>query len=198
MNWTRNLARLCGIFSIRIGFAWLSVCLVNSCASAGEVAVKGNGASFKWELSSKSFKEGEKIPTLHTADGKDLSPQLSWSAPPEGTKSQALICDDPDAPAGTWVHWVIYNIPASAHQLSEAVPVEKVLKDGTTQGTNSFDNLGYNGPSPPAGKLHHYFFKLYALDAVVNLKPGVKKDELLKAMNGHVVAQAKLVGTYQR
>jgi Raf kinase inhibitor-like YbhB/YbcL family protein len=183
---------------ILVGVAGLSNGLLNSCAAADEVAVKGDGANYKWELTSKSFKDGQKIPALHTADGKDLSPELSWSEPPKHSKSQALICDDPDAPAGTWVHWVIYNIPASERQLLAAVPVEKTLNNGTMQGTNSFDNLGYNGPSPPAGKLHHYLFKLYALDAPVALKPGAKKDDLLKAMKDHVLAETKLVGVYER
>lgn len=157
-----------------------------------------NAAGHKWELTSSSFKEGQTMPRQLTADGKDLSPALAWAAPPERTKSIALICDDPDAPAGTWVHWVIYDIPATGRALAEGVPASKTLNDGSKQGTNSFGKIGYGGPSPPPGKPHHYIFKLYALDAAVALEPGAKKAQLVEAMKGHIIAETSLTGLYGR
>jgi hypothetical protein len=151
-----------------------------------------------------SFKAGAKIPPRHSEDGKDLSPPLSWSGVPEGTKELALIVDDPDAPiAEPWVHWVIYKIPAATTGLVEGIPRQEKLDDpkGALQGKNTWSsgNLGYRGPAPPRGHgVHHYHFKLYALDAELDLKPGLDKKALLEAMAGHILAQGELVGTYQR
>jgi len=169
-----------------------------SASAADDVSLKKGAAAYTWTISSKSIQEGQIIPKLHTADGKDSSPQLSWTAPPPETKSIALICDDPDAPVGTWVHWVIYNIPAGERGLPQAVSKNKKLQNGSKQGTNSFGKIGYNGPSPPPGKPHRYFFKIYALDTVLDLEPGVKKEKLLSAMKDHVLAEEKLMGTYGR
>jgi Raf kinase inhibitor-like YbhB/YbcL family protein len=149
------------------------------------------------KLTSTAFKEGQPIPRQHTCDGVNVSPALEWSGALPNTKTFAIICDDPDAPAGTWVHWVLYNLPADRIGIVENVPAtEKVPGDGL-QGTNDFQKIGYGGPCPPSGT-HHYVFKLYALDGELALKAGATKAELLKAMEGHIVAQTQLTGTYKR
>ena len=154
-------------------------------------------------LTSTAFAEGQPVPPRHTADGEDLSPPLTWSAVPEGTKELALICDDPDAPGGTWVHWVIYGIPADAKGLPEGVARDERPPQpaGAVQGKNTWpdgENIGYRGPAPPKGGPHRYFFKLYALDVALPEGPGKTKEELLKAMSGHVIGQGQLMGTYER
>jgi hypothetical protein len=149
------------------------------------------------EIKSSAFGSGEMIPAKYTCDGADFSPPLEWTKAPAGTRSFALICDDPDAPMGTWVHWVIYDIPQSATMLGEGIKREKDLPGGGTQGINDFRKIGYGGPCPPGGT-HRYFFKLYALDTELGLKPGITKDQLLKAMRGHILAEAQLMGTYRR
>ena len=149
------------------------------------------------EVKSEAFEEGGMIPKKYTCDGEDVSPPLSWTGVPEGTEALALICDDPDAPVGTWVHWVIFNIPPDTTGLSENIPPERVLESGTRQGRNDFGNIGYGGPCPPRGT-HRYYFKLYALDKKVDLEPGATKDELLKAMEGHILAEGRLMGRYKR
>jgi len=149
------------------------------------------------KVKSEAFEEGGMIPKKYTCDGEDASPPLSWTGVPEGTKALALICDDPDAPVGTWVHWVIFNIPPDTIGLSENIPPERVLESGARQGRNDFGNIGYGGPCPPRGT-HRYYFKLYALDKKVDLEPGATKDELLKAMEGHVLAEGRLMGRYKR
>jgi len=149
------------------------------------------------EVKSEAFEEGGMIPKKYTCDGEDASPPLSWTGVPEGTEALALICDDPDAPVGTWVHWVIFNIPPDTTGLSENIPPERVLESGTRQGRNDFGNIGYGGPCPPRGT-HRYYFKLYALDKKVDLEPGATKDELLKAMEGHILAEGRLMGRYKR
>ncbi len=150
------------------------------------------------ELTSTAFHEGDVIPEQYTADGRNVSPPLKWGALPAGTRSLALICEDPDAPRGTFTHWVAYNLPAESRELAEDVPHDGTLPNGTAQGTNDFGKVGYGGPSPPAGKPHRYFFKLYALDGPVNLRPGAKKDQALAALKGHVLDEGQLMGTYGR
>ncbi len=149
-------------------------------------------------VTSTAFQQGMAIPKQFTGDGADVSPPLSWSEPPSGTKSIALICDDPDAPRGTWVHWVLYNLPAQTRALDEGVPTTTTLASGAKQGKNDFGNIGYGGPSPPQGKPHRYYFKLYALAVEVDLAPGATKAQLSDAMKGHVLAEGSLMGTYQR
>jgi len=151
-------------------------------------------------LSSAAFKNGDAIPAKHTCDGVDVSPPLAWSGAPANTRTYALIVDDPDAPGGTWVHWVLYNLSGKATGLPESLskmdtPVEV---PGTLQGRNDFGRNGYGGPCPPPGKPHRYVFRLFALDAPLMLKAGVKKPDLERAMHGHVVGTAQLVGTYAR
>jgi len=149
------------------------------------------------KLRSPAFKEGEMIPKKYTCDGEDISPPLFWEGIPEEAKSLALICDDPDAPMGTWVHWVIFNIPPAEKGLPENVPPRKILKNGAVQGKTDFGRVGYGGPCPPGG-IHRYFFKIYALDERISLEPGATKKKLLKAMEGHILAEGKLMGKYGR
>lgn len=149
-------------------------------------------------IESTAFKEGGAIPARFTGFGADVSPPLHWSGAPAGTRSFALICDDPDAPVGTWVHWVVYGLPASARELREGVGAYASLPGGAGQGINDFRRIGYGGPLPPPGKPHRYFFKLYALDAVLALGPGATKPELLRAMQGHILAEAQTMGTFLR
>ncbi|MDI6791517.1 MAG: YbhB/YbcL family Raf kinase inhibitor-like protein [bacterium] len=150
-----------------------------------------------FELRSTAFTPGEPIPTKYTCDGEDISPPLQWSDPPRDTQSFALISDDPDAPAGDWVHWVLYNLPAKTRTLPEDVPPDGDLPDGSRHGKNSWRRLGYGGPCPPGGT-HRYFFKLYALDTVLNLAAGASKEQLLQAMKGHILARTELMGIYSR
>ena len=137
------------------------------------------------------------IPKKFTCDGPDTSPPLKWTEPPKGTKSFAVIVDDPDAPSGTWVHWVLYDVPAETSELSEGVRKDRQLPNGALQGRNDFGKIGYNGPCPPRGGPHRYFFKLYALDARTNLKAGASKSEVERAMKGHILAQTEIVGRFQ-
>ena len=149
------------------------------------------------KVSSSAFQNGEYIPGQYTCDGSDISPPLEWTGFPNETKSYALINDDPDAPVGTWVHWVMYNIPVETSSLSENTPKEKRLKNEACQGVNDFKRIGYGGPCPPSG-VHRYFFKIYALNTMLDLEPGRSKAELLEAMKGHVIAQGELMGKYSR
>ena len=162
---------------------------------AGEEPAGGTKMEIK--VTSSAFQEGQMIPRKYTCDGANLSPPFSWTGVPEGAKSVALICDDPDAPVGTWVHWVLYNLPADATALAEGIkPVEK-LENGALQGSNDFRKLGYGGPCPPGGT-HRYYFKFYALNAALELKPGATKVDLMKATEGKILAQGQLMGKYTR
>lgn len=149
-------------------------------------------------ISSSSFPNGGEIPKKFTCDGADVSPTLSWANPPRGTQSYALIADDPDAPVGTWTHWVVFDLPPQTASLSEGVAKVDEVPGGGRQGRNDFRKIGYGGPCPPPGKRHRYFFKLYALDKMLNLKPGSSKQEVEQAIQGHIVGKAELMGTYQR
>ena len=152
-------------------------------------------AKSELKLTSKAFKEGEAIPRGYTCDGANVSPPLEWTGVPKTAKTIAIIADDPDAPAGTWVHWVLYNLPADGLGLIENTPQTETLNGGGVQGKNDFGKIGYGGPCPPSGT-HHYFFKFSALDSELQLKPGATKAEVEKAMEGHIVGQAQLMGTY--
>ena len=166
-------------------------------ATKGVENVTKGGERMTLKLTSTAFEEGGMIPAQYTCDGPNVSPPLAWSNLPEGAKTLALICDDPDAPRGTWVHWVVYQIPATEHSLAENVPARDMLDNGARQGANDFKKTAYGGPCPPNGT-HRYFFKLYALDAALDLPPGATKDQLLKAAEGHVLAQGQLMGLYTR
>lgn len=149
------------------------------------------------QLTSSSFEADAAIPAKYTCDGEDASPALAWNDPPAATKGFALVMDDPDAPNKTVVHWVIYDLPAATRKLPEAVPKEAKLPDGSLQGRNSHGSLGYSGPCPPKGVVHHYFFKLFALDKSTGLKPKATKPELEAAIKGHILAKAQLIGRFE-
>ncbi len=162
-----------------------------------EKGTTGNGGGVM-QITSSAFRNGETIPKKHTGDGPDVSPPLEWTGAPPAAKSFAVICDDPDAPMGTWVHWIIWNIPPSATGLPEGVPKNRDLPDGSRQGRTDFKRIGYNGPAPPPGPAHRYFFKVFALDTEIALTAGADKAELVKAMENHILAQAELMGRYKR
>ncbi len=151
-----------------------------------------------FSLCSTAFKEGNRIPDKYTCKGQDVSPQLAWSDSPPGTQAYALIVDDPDAPGGDFTHWVLFNIPSNVTELGEAVVRNDKLDNGALHGRTDFGTTGYGGPCPPPGRPHHYRFTLYALDKPLGLKPGVSKDQVLNAAKGHILAQTRLTGLYQR
>jgi Raf kinase inhibitor-like YbhB/YbcL family protein len=183
VEWLRK-----GPTTFKLFLATLAIGATSSFGLAGEVPM---------QLMSSAFSEGQMIPAKYTCDGKNISLPLSWSGAPAEAKSLALIADDPDAPVGIWVHWVMYNLPSSLTELKEKIPAAAKLSDGSLQGTNDFGRTGYGGPCPPGGT-HRYFFKLYALDEVLSLGPGVTKVQLEAAMKGHILAEAQLMGTYHR
>ena len=172
--------------------------LLYSCQSKDQTnSVTIGGKNMEIKITTRAFVPGGKIPGKYTCDGLDVSPPLAWTSVPEGTKTFALICDDPDAPMGTWVHWVLFNLPADIQELPENIPPERELESGAKQGMNDFRKIGYGGPCPPGG-MHRYYFKLYALDTELDLEVGATKRELLKAMEGHILAEGQLMGRYER
>jgi hypothetical protein len=156
------------------------------------------GASSMIKLKTTSFTPGGFIPKRFTCEGADVSPALAWTDPPLGTQSFAIIEDDPDAPSGTFVHWLVYDLPAAYRKLPEALSGNDQMPGGGRQGTNDFSRTGYSGPCPPPGRPHRYFIRLYALDAILNLRPAATRKELEAAMKGHILAQAELMGRYRR
>src|SRR5581483_1071803 len=178
--------------SSRIAIAWIILASVTTLATAA--AEEKHAMAFS--LSSTAFPNGGDIPKKYTCDGADVSPELSWSNPPAGTQSFALIVEDPDAPAGTWTHWVLYDLPPDTTALEENVPKVDQLPNGARQGRNDFRKIGYGGPCPPSGKPHRYFFRLYALDRKLGLKPGATKDEVQAATKGHILGEAELKGKF--
>ena len=182
---------------VSVGATCLSLTL-GGCQPAGDNGPPGDSLT----LQSTAFNDGEPIPVRFTDDGDDVSPPLSWSNVPAGTRELALIVDDPDAPRPEpFVHWVVYRIPPTATGLPEAVPATEALTEpaGALQGTNDAGTIGYRGPAPPAGSgVHNYHFKLYALDEVLDVEAGLTKAELLVAMEGHILAQTEIAGTYER
>lgn len=173
-----------------LSFALLALLLLSTCSPP---AAEETGAAL--QVHSAAFREGELIPARHSCAGGDVSPPLEWSAGPPGTVAYALLCEDPDAPAGLWVHWVAWNLPAT--RLPEGVPATPEGPGGAVQGRNSWGRPGYGGPCPPAGT-HRYFFRVYALDRWLDLPPGAGRGELLDAMEGHVLASGSLMGRYRR
>lgn len=149
------------------------------------------------QIQSSVFEAEGTIPPKYTCDGQNVSPPLSWDDPPAETQSLALIADDPDAPSGTFVHWIIFNMPADVRSLSEGLPTGNTLASGGLQGQNDFGQIGFGGPCPPNGT-HRYFFKLYALDTDLDLQPGASKADVVTALNGHIIGHAELIGTYSR
>jgi len=183
---------------LKKSFALLIVGFLCVVALSRDTLLRAETQGRAMELKSSAFQSGATIPRKHTCDADDVSPRLSWSNVPAGAKTFSLIVDDPDAPGGTWVHWVIYDLPADAKELAEAVSKTETLANGGKQGLNDFRRVGYGGPCPPAGKPHRYFFKLYALDASTNLNPRATKQQLLAAMKGHILGEAELIGRYKR
>lgn len=161
-----------------------------------EVTDQRKTATFR--ISSTAFAEGKDIPLKYTCTGADVSPKLSWSEPPAGTRSLVLILEDPDAPGGTWYHWLLWNIPGHAGGIWEHVAATGELSGGMVQGRNSFGKMGYNGPCPPHGQTHRYFFHLYALDKVLSLPVGATQEQLEHAMHGHVKGEAEWMGLFGR
>ena len=163
-------------------------------------AVNSNAAekTHAMELTSTAFAEGSPIPAKYTCDGKDLSPPLTWSGVPAEAKSLVLLADDPDAPVGTWTHWVLFDLPPNVSELAEDLAKGQYASGGAKQGLNDFKRLGYGGPCPPPGKPHRYFFKLYALNVMLDLKPGASKKDVERAMDKHILAKGQLMGTYKR
>jgi Raf kinase inhibitor-like YbhB/YbcL family protein len=180
-----------------------SVCIIAILLSAC-VWAHGEGkeaAMERFTISSSSFRNDQPIPVKYSRDGGDISPALNWEGVKAGTKSFALICDDPDAPGGTWIHWVIYGIAGNSTGLPENIAKTETVTSlgGVKQGVNSYGSIGYGGPQPPRGHgVHHYHFQLYALDAEPNLAPRVTRQQLDAAMKGHIIAEADLVGTFER
>lgn len=172
--------------------------LLRGPALAGDLTGAKGAASMSFSMHSAAFANGAAIPKKFTCSGEDQSPVLEWSGAPPATKSFALIVDDPDAPGGTWVHWVIFNIPATSAGLHEGTEKKDRLPDGTRQGRNDFGKIGYNGPCPPPGRPHRYFFKLYALNTELGIAAGAGKAELERAMDGHILAKAAWVGKFGR
>jgi Raf kinase inhibitor-like YbhB/YbcL family protein len=162
------------------------------------LAMAQGAGKMAFAISSSSFPDGADIPKKFTCDGADVSPELSWTEPPPGTQSFTLIADDPDAPSGTWTHWVLFDLPAATTSLAEGVSKIDELPGGERQGRNDFRKIGYNGPCPPPGKPHRYFFKLYALNGKLNLKPGASKQEVEHAMEGRILGKAEWMGKYRR
>ena len=155
------------------------------------------GSKMSMQITSTAFAHSEMIPDRYTCKGNDISPPLEWENAPEGSRSFALIFDDPDAPMGTWVHWVVYDLPAGCNKLPEDVPEVNPISGGGVQGTNSWGRIGYGGPCPPSGT-HRYFFRLYALDTVLGLEEGATKAQVLKAMEGHILDECELMGRYAK
>ena len=172
----------------------MSAALLTVCTADRTDATKGEPTM---QLTSAAFEEGGNIPSEYTCDDKDISPALAWSGVPAGTRSLALICDDPDAPMGTWDHWVLFNIPAAVGNLPKAAAIAELSRQGMVEGTNSWRRTGYGGPCPPSGN-HRYYFKLYALDTALELDSRATKGTVTAAMEGHILAQAQLMGRYSR
>lgn len=176
--------------------------LLNPAASCGRFSGGLEGAEDPqvsgFQVESMAFKGGGEIPEKFTCEGEDISPALRWTHPPRGTESFALIADDPDAPSGAWVHWVVYDLPARSRELPDNVPKQKEVPGGGAQGRNDFGRIGYGGPCSPAGSAHHYFFKLYALDTMLDLEPGARKQEVLAAAKGHVLGEAQFMALFKR
>jgi hypothetical protein len=183
---------------LRRGLAVLPPLILVVLALVVPAEVRGQQASSMMELKTTSFTPGDFIPKRFTCDAANVSPALAWTDPPTGTQSFAIIEDDPDAPSGTFVHWLVYDLPADYRGLPEALSRNDQMAGGGRQGTNDFSRTGYGGPCPPRGKPHRYFIRLYALDAKLDLRPAARRQELEAAMKGHILAQAELMGRYQR
>jgi Raf kinase inhibitor-like YbhB/YbcL family protein len=166
--------------------------------SGTENAGMGKGAAMSFTLQSPPLEAGAAIPRQYTCDGANRSLPLRWDGAPAGTESFSLVAEDPDAPGGTFIHWVIYDLPPTARELPENLPKDRELADGARQGRNSFGKIGYGGPCPPPGPAHRYFFRLFALDTKLDLPAGASRADLDRAIQGHTLAQAEWMGKYKR
>jgi Raf kinase inhibitor-like YbhB/YbcL family protein len=172
---------------------------VTSCGSSALHSEQGHDPSPSgFRIESAAFKEGAFIPSRFSCQGENISPALKWTDPPAGARSFALIVEDPDAPAGVWTHWVVFNLPAQARAMDENAPQQAELPNGGLQGLTSFGSVGYGGPCPPPGRAHRYFFRLYALDTVLSLQAGAAKQDVLAALKGHILGEAQLMGRFKR
>jgi hypothetical protein len=156
------------------------------------------GEAMALMIKSPAFAGGDNMPLKYTGEGQNISPPLFWEIPPDGTMSFALICEDPDAPGGVFSHWVVYNILKGANKLPEGVPKYGIIENGAKQGINDAREIGYYGPCPPPGAAHRYFFKLYALDRILEAKSGITRGQLLKAMEGHILEEAEIMVKFKR
>ncbi|TAM82265.1 MAG: YbhB/YbcL family Raf kinase inhibitor-like protein [Acidobacteria bacterium] len=190
-----RLARsLCRTFHCLLLVATAAACGNSLLQSAQRPGPSPSG----FRIESAAFKEGAFIPSRFSCQGENISPPLKWTDPPSGSRSFALIVDDPDAPGGTWTHWVVFNLRGQTRALDENTPKQGELPNGGLQGLTSFGNVGYGGPCPPPGKAHHYFFRLYALDTVLSLQPGAPREDVLAALKGHTLGRAQLTGLFKR
>ncbi|HXB58559.1 MAG TPA: YbhB/YbcL family Raf kinase inhibitor-like protein [Candidatus Acidoferrales bacterium] len=183
----------------RINLPWVAILftslLCSSCSNDVQPSAKGDVT--KINVTSTAFEDGQPIPEKYTGQGDNVSPPLQWSDAPQQTKSFALICEDPDAPSGTFTHWLVYNLPPTTISLDENVPKGQSMVYGFLQGKSDFGNVGYGGPAPPAGKVHHYIFKVYAVDIVLLLQGGGDRSDLVSAMNSHIIGEGELTGTFE-
>src|SRR5215471_11472832 len=175
----------------------VAACVKQQRASSEVAPQQTPSPSNVFTLTSNAFKEGQPIPRQYTCDGVNVSPGLEWTSVPKTAKTIAIIADDPDAQSGTFTHWVLYNLPSETMGMVENLPATENLKSGGQQGANDFEKIGYGGPCPPSGR-HRYFFKIYAVDDELTLKAGAKRADVEKALEGHIVGQAQLMGTYKR
>jgi hypothetical protein len=178
-------------------FTVLPLLLLCACEKEEIENSENGGETMDIKLTSSAFEDGGMIPVKYTCDGDNISPPLAWENIPEGTKSIALVCDDPDAPMGTFVHWVLYNLPPDTNKLEENIPVTEKLENGACQASTSFGKIGYGGPCPPSG-IHRYYFKIYALDKELDESSVEDKTSLLSAMEEHILSQGQLIGRYKR
>lgn len=176
----------------------LAAALFTACARSDSAPQISSSGPMHLTLNCSAFNAGATIPARFTCQGENISPPLQWTNAPPATKSFALLCEDPDAPSGLWVHWVLFNLPADTTHLDEHLPPREELPNGARQGRNDFKHIGYGGPCPPPGPPHRYFFKLYALDAPLDLSAGASRQQLLESMQGHILAQTELMAKYQR
>ncbi len=183
----------------KVLFLILIISFIISCNKNNRPKISDNQEEYMHTVNifSNSFKNNEKIPAKYTCQGEEASPQLHWDNIPENTKSIAIICDDPDAPAGTWIHWIIFNIPPEMNELTEKFPHDSIMDNGIKQGLNSSNFVGYQGPCPPSGE-HRYFFKIYALDIILDIGYNIHKEDLLSVIDSHVLGYGEMIGLYEK
>ncbi|HEX5410453.1 MAG TPA: YbhB/YbcL family Raf kinase inhibitor-like protein [Terriglobia bacterium] len=195
---THRTRRFAAVLLCTFLFVLLAVAAVSCGNSSLRSAQRSDPSPSGFRIESAAFKQGAFIPPRFSCSGENVSPPLKWSNPPAVARSFTLIVDDPDAPAGTWTHWVVFNLPAQTRALDENAPKQDKLPKGGLQGLNSFGSVGYGGPCPPPGKTHRYFFRLYALNTVLSVHPGADREDVLSALKGHTLGEADLIGRFKR